>query len=84
MFAQALRNNLSTNNDISIEVSGTAETVERVETVETKPDIDDDAYNFVENPEEVIVDFPVVPVVKLEEKLPFFKSITFKLAAIYG
>jgi hypothetical protein len=35
---------------------------------------------IVENPEEVIVEFPLTPVVELTEKLPFFKSIKYKLA----
>lgn len=39
---------------------------------------------IVENPKEVIVPFPIVSDIKLEEKLPFFKSISFKLNKIYG
>ena len=37
---------------------------------------------IVENPDELIVKFPVKPVIELEEKLPFFKSITAKLNSI--
>lgn len=48
-----------------------------VETVES------DNY-IVENPKEIMVELPLVTKIELEEKLPFFKSITMKLAAIYG
>lgn len=37
---------------------------------------------IVENPKEVVVQFPIVSDVKLEEKLPFFRSIVFKLGGI--
>ena len=42
-----------------------------------------DEYEIVENPDEAVVTFPIVGV-ELTEKLPFFKSITCKLASIYG
>jgi len=35
---------------------------------------------IVENPKEVVVNFPIISDVKLEEKLPFFKSVMYKLA----
>ena len=35
---------------------------------------------IVENPQEVIVEFPIKSTVELTEKLPFFKSISYKLA----
>jgi len=38
---------------------------------------------IVENPDEVVVSFPLKPVIELDEKLPFFKSITKKLECIY-
>lgn len=41
-------------------------------------------YEIIENPEETIVKFPIVSGIELTEKLPFFKSITCKLASIYG
>lgn len=37
---------------------------------------------IVENPNEVVVQFPIVSDVKLKEKLPFFRSIVFKLGGI--
>lgn len=46
--------------------------------------VDEDFEYIVENPEEVIVPFPIVSDINLDEKLPFFKSITFKLNKIYG
>lgn len=35
---------------------------------------------IVENPNEVIVNFPIAPNVELTEKLPFFRALSFKLA----
>lgn len=35
---------------------------------------------IVENPQEVIVEFPIKSTVEMTEKLPFFKSINYKLA----
>ncbi|MBE7713268.1 MAG: hypothetical protein E7Z87_05955 [Cyanobacteria bacterium SIG26] len=40
----------------------------------------DEEYLFVENPKEAVVTFPVVSGIVCEEKLPFFKSLSFKLA----
>ncbi len=37
---------------------------------------------IVENPDEVVVQFPIVSNIQLEEKLPFFKSISLKLASL--
>lgn len=37
---------------------------------------------IVENPAEVVVDFPIASKVQMETKLPFFKSITYKLAHV--
>lgn len=42
----------------------------------------DDPYEFVENPKEVVVSFPIVSDIVCEEKLPFFKSLSFKLASL--
>lgn len=49
-----------------------------------EPDIDDSevAEYIVENPKEVVVQFPIVSDIKLEEPLPFFRSISAKLAAL--
>ena len=60
------------------------------EIVEDEDDFDFDMYDYgevtdeevaeyiVENPNEVIVNFPLVSNIQLEEKLPFFKSILGK------
>lgn len=37
---------------------------------------------IVENPKEVVVEFPIISDVKLDKKLPFFRSICFKLGGI--
>lgn len=37
---------------------------------------------IVENPKEVVVEFPIISDVKLEEKLPFFRAICYKLGGI--
>lgn len=56
--------------------------IEEEKTTETP--VDEDFEYIVENPKEVIVHFPIVSDINLDEKLPFFKSITFKLNKIYG
>ncbi len=65
--------------------------VEKPEIVEEDDDFDFDMYDYgevtdeevaeyiVENPNEVVVNFPIVSDIQLEEKLPFFKSILGKL-----
>ena len=55
--------------------------VEQDIDIESVPTIDE--YEIVENPDETIVTFPIAGV-ELTEKLPFFNSITCKLASIYG
>ena len=55
--------------------------VEQDIDIEAIPTVDE--YEIVENPDEAVVTFPIVGV-QLTEKLPFFKSITCKLASIYG
>lgn len=47
-----------------------------------EPNVTDEevAEYIVENPNEVIVNFPIISDIKLEEKLPFFKSILYKCA----
>lgn len=49
-----------------------------------EPDIDDSevAEYIVENPKEVVVQFPIISDIKLGEHLPFFRSISAKLAAL--
>lgn len=37
---------------------------------------------IVENPKEVVVKFPIISGIKLDKKLPFFRSICFKLGGI--
>ena len=59
--------------------------VEDEESCEEDFDIveeDDELYEIVEDPDGVIVQFPVISDIKLEEKLPFFKSISMKLASL--
>ncbi|MCM1339363.1 MAG: hypothetical protein NC191_06805 [Muribaculaceae bacterium] len=51
-----------------------------VEIVVTPIELDYD--DIVENPNEVVVQFPIVSDIQLEEKLPFFKSVMAKLASI--
>ena len=47
-------------------------------------DVSEDDNNIVANPKEIMVELPLVTKIELKEKLPFFKSITMKLAAIYN
>ena len=47
-------------------------------------DVSEDDNYIVENPKEIMVELPLVTKIELKEKLPFFKSITMKLAAIYN
>ena len=59
--------------------------VEDEEPVEEAFDIveeDDELYEIVEDTTQVLVKFPIVSSIKLEEKLPFFKSIRLKLASL--
>nr|QGT49666.1 hypothetical protein Melaina855_0530 [uncultured Candidatus Melainabacteria bacterium] len=37
---------------------------------------------IVENPNEVVVEFPIISNLQLDEKLPFFRSLSLKLANI--
>lgn len=67
-------------------ISGNIEDVENdcdFDIVE-EPDIDDSevAEYIVENPKEVVVQFPIISDIKLDEHLPFFRSISAKLAAL--
>ena len=71
MLAKAIRNNFK---DIEIVVGQTEDKV--VVPVELNDDV------IVENPDELVVQFPIVSDIQLEEKLPFFKSIMVKLANI--
>lgn len=68
--------------EISTEVEDVADDCD-FDIVE-EPDIDDSevAEYIVENPKEVVVQFPIVSDIKLDEHLPFFRSISAKLAAL--
>ena len=41
-----------------------------------------DESDIIENPNEVVVQFPIISDIQLEEKLPFFKSIMAKCASL--
>lgn len=83
-----LLDELSLPNDeiVSDEVSADieSETEDYDFDVVEEPDIDDSevAEYIVENPNEVVVQFPIVSDIKLEEHLPFFRSVSAKLAAL--
>lgn len=64
-------------------VYNNARKLEQEKNIQVSSDVTDNPYDFVENPDEVIVEFPIVSVVETDEKLPFFKSITYKLANLY-
>ena len=56
---------------------------EITQPVEIEPANDTEIAEYiVENPSEVVVQFPIVSDIKLDEKLPFFKSISLKLASL--
>lgn len=66
-----------------------SETVDEVllpegDTEDLESGIDEISEYIVENPDEVVVQFPIISNIALEEKLPFFQSLSFKLANIYG
>ena len=50
--------------------------------IDVTEDIDLQESDIVENPDEVIVQFPIVSDIQLDEKLPFFKSIMVKFASL--
>jgi len=60
-----------------------ARRLEQEKNIQIYSEAVDNPYEFVENPDEVIVEFPIAPVVEMDEKLPFFKSITYKLVNLY-
>lgn len=43
---------------------------------------DDELYEIVEDPDELVVQLPVISDISFEERLPFFKSISLKLASL--
>ena len=43
---------------------------------------DDELYEIVEDPNELVVQLPVISDINFEERLPFFKSISLKLASL--
>ena len=72
-----------------LESEGISSNIEDIESdydfdIVEEPDIDDSevAEYIVENPKEVVVQFPIISDIKLDEHLPFFRSISAKLAAI--
>jgi hypothetical protein len=60
-------------------VRNKTEEIEKIKEITFEPEELQES-DIVENPDEVIVHFPIVSDIILEEKLPFFKSITMKLA----
>lgn len=50
--------------------------------IDVAEDIELQESDIVENPDEVIVQFPIVSDIQLTEKLPFFKSIMVKFASL--
>ena len=72
-----------------LESEGISSNIEDIENdcdfdIVEEPDIDDSevAEYIVENPKEVVVQFPIISDIKLGEHLPFFRSISAKLAAL--
>lgn len=72
-----------------LESEGISSNIEDIESdcdfdIVEEPDIDDSevAEYIVENPKEVVVQFPIISDIKLGEHLPFFRSISAKLAAL--
>lgn len=72
-----------------LESEGISNNIEDIENdcdfdIVEEPDIDDSevAEYIVENPKEVVVQFPIISDIKLDEHLPFFRSISAKLAAL--
>ena len=75
--------------DEELESEGISSNIEDIENdcdfdIVEEPDIDDSevAEYIVENPKEVVVQFPIISDIKLDEHLPFFRSISAKLAAL--
>lgn len=72
-----------------LESEGISSNIEDIENdcdfdIVEEPDIDDSevAEYIVENPKEVVVQFPIISDIKLDEHLPFFRSISAKLAVL--
>ncbi len=74
--------NVSEDDSLFDEIS-VPETIEIVEE-EQNVDFDEISEYIVENPNEVVVNFPISPVIELEEKLPFFKSVSLKLDNLFS
>ncbi len=47
---------------------------------DVEDEINEEDYVIVDNPDQVVVQFPIISDIQLEQKLPFFKSISLKLA----
>lgn len=69
--------------DVSVEfdLNSSVGVLDEIE-VETATDTEFEV-EIVEDPNELVVQFPIASDVELETKLPFFKSITYKLAQIF-
>lgn len=71
-------------------VENTVEEVIEEDVVEETSDVmdfdiveeGDELYEIVENPDELVVSLPVISVSDFENRLPFFKSVSLKLASL--
>lgn len=63
--------------DISVEDSLNSEQIKESFSDEENDEISE---YIVENPDEVVVQFPIISDIQLEENLPFFRSLSLKLA----
>ena len=68
---------------LDAKISSFVKPIEEESIIEEVVNEIEDEYSIVENPDEAVVEFPIVGI-ELTEELPFFKSITAKLAAVYG
>lgn len=68
---------------LDAKISAFVEPAEEEPMIEEVTNEHDDEYSIVENPSEAVVQFPIAGI-ELTQKLPFFKSITAKLAVVYG
>ncbi len=58
-----------------------------VEDILENNNIEEEPQEFeyiVEDPKEIVISLPLASTIELPEKLPFFKSITAKLATVYN
>lgn len=69
-------------NDLVEHKEDNFDSIEIIEEGSNIVSVEEIADYIVENPREVVVEFPIISDVKMEEKLPFFKSVVFKLGGI--